>query len=432
MPALGMAQETGKLVAWLKHEGEHVSEGEPVMEIETDKTTVEIEATASGILAGVLFRESADIPVGQTMAWILETGETVPEGDAVVQRTTESPDIVAGDKPAAVSPIARRIAEEHGVDLALVKPGGKRIQKSDVLAFLNSQESESESSRLTPASPKARRLAKERGLDITNLAGTGPEGAVLAADVIEPQFITSERAEPGEMAAGWPPSSAAATQSFSSIWSRMTEQVTHSWTSAPHFYLLREVNASSLISWREHLKGGTNKRVTFTDLLVKLVAAALRQHPRVNNFWDTGVMVQNQNINIGLAVAVEDGLVVPVIHKADEMTVSQITDRRQEIINRSKKKKLLLDDLQNGTFTISNLGMYGVDIFNAIVNPPQAAILAVGRIADRVVPVGGQPVVQPMMFLSISYDHRIIDGARGAQFLETLAQFIEEPFLLVE
>lgn len=416
MPALGMAQVTGKLVSWLKHEGDQVSEGDPVMVIETDKTTVEIEATVSGILAGVLYDESDDVPVGQTMAWILAPGESIPESDAVVQSTVQgSHDEVQGKTP-TISPIARRIAEQHGIDLSLVKSKGNRIQKGDVLAYLDAQKLDN-GARLRPASPKARRLAREGGIDLAQLKGTGPEGAVLAADVLGIDEISSLKAE---------------SESFSSIWSRMAERLTHSWTSTPHFYLLREVNASSLIAWRAHLKQHTGKQITFTDLLVKIAAAALRQHPRVNNFWENDTMIVNHDVNIGLAVAVEDGLVVPVIHNADKMTVSHIADRRQEIVERSQNKKLLLEDLQNGTFTISNLGMYGVDIFNAILNPPQAAILAVGRIAERVIPVGGQPAIQPMMFLSISYDHRIIDGARGAEFLETLAQFIEEPFRLID
>ena len=417
MPALGMAQETGKLVTWFKREGEHVSQGEPVMEIETDKTTVEIEATASGILAGVMYQESDEVAVGQTMAWILEPGESVPEGDMVAHTASQGVPVEAPKETPVVSPVARRVAEQHGVDLARVKPSGKRIQKDDVLAYLDTQERSGDGARLFPASPKARRLARERGIELSNLSGTGPEGAVLAADVF---------------GAGKTTLPTATTQSLSSIWGRMAEQVTHSWTSAPHFYLLREVNASSLIEWRGHLKERTGKRVTFTDQLVRLVAAALRQHPRANNFWDDGAMIVNREVNIGIAVAVEDGLVVPVIHNADELTVSQITDRRQELVHRSQNKNLLLDDLQNGTFTISNLGMYGVDIFNAILNPPQAAILAVGRITDRVVPVAGRPMVQPMMYLSVSYDHRVIDGARGAEFLETLANLIEEPFRLVE
>ncbi|MFC2026291.1 2-oxo acid dehydrogenase subunit E2, partial [Chloroflexota bacterium] len=187
-----------------------------------------------------------------------------------------------------------------------------------------------------------------------------------------------------------------------------------------------------LIAWRKYVVESTGIRVTFTDLLIKVVATAIHKHPRVNAFWQDGSILLSKAINIGLAVAVEDGLVVPVVHNADQLSVSQIADRRQELVNRGQEKRLLLEDLQDGTFTISNLGMYGVDIFNAIINPPQAAILAVGRIHDRVVALDGQPVVQPMMYLSLAYDHRVVDGARGAQLLETIAGFIEEPFRLVD
>jgi pyruvate dehydrogenase E2 component (dihydrolipoamide acetyltransferase) len=212
----------------------------------------------------------------------------------------------------------------------------------------------------------------------------------------------------------------------------MAERITQSWTSAPHFYLLREVNASRLIAWRSLSKEHTAKRITYTDLLVKVVAAALRQHPQANAAWNQGKIILNDEINIGLAVAVEAGLIVPVIHQADQLSLSQIADRRDQLVALAQDGRLGLEDLQGGTFTISNLGMYGVDIFNAVLNPPQAAILAVGRIIERVVPTNGQPAIQPMMMLSVSYDHRVIDGARGAQFLETLANLIEEPLILLD
>jgi pyruvate dehydrogenase E2 component (dihydrolipoamide acetyltransferase) len=186
-----------------------------------------------------------------------------------------------------------------------------------------------------------------------------------------------------------------------------------------------------LITWRTRAQEHSGKRITYTDLLVKLVAAALRQHPQANAAWNQGEILLNDEINIGLAIAVEEGLIVPVVHQADRLSLSQIADRRGELVELARSGKLGLEDLQGGTFTISNLGMYGVDIFNAVLNPPQSAILAVGRIVERVVPVNEQPAVQPMMMLSVSYDHRAIDGARGAQFLETLANLIEEPLTLL-
>ena len=211
----------------------------------------------------------------------------------------------------------------------------------------------------------------------------------------------------------------------------MAERMTASWTSAPHFYLVREVNVSRLITWRERVGKQTGARITYTDLLVKLVAAVLVQHPRANASWKDGSIVRNADINIGVAVAIEDGLVVPVVHRADTLSLADIAGRREDLVARAQAGKLRPADIQGGGFTISNLGMYGVDAFDAIVNPPQAAILAVGRIADRIVALNGQPAVQPTMVLTLSCDHRVLDGARGAQFLSALADLIEEPLALL-
>ncbi|MBM4440820.1 MAG: 2-oxo acid dehydrogenase subunit E2, partial [Candidatus Rokubacteria bacterium] len=225
-------------------------------------------------------------------------------------------------------------------------------------------------------------------------------------------------------------SRAAGAPSVGTVWRVMAERMTQSWTTVPHFYLVREVNASRLISWREAAAKRTGAKITYTDLLVKLVAAALVEHPRVRVSWKDGALIQHDEINIGLAVAIEDGLVVPVIHRADTLSLAEIAARREELVTRAQSGKLRPADITGGVFTISNLGMYGVDAFNAIVNPPQAAILAVGRIADRVVPVNGQPAVQPTMVLTLSCDHRAIDGARAAQFLELAAAFVGEPLAL--
>jgi pyruvate dehydrogenase E2 component (dihydrolipoamide acetyltransferase) len=207
--------------------------------------------------------------------------------------------------------------------------------------------------------------------------------------------------------------------------------MTQSWTTAPQFHLVREVNASRLIAWRERALKRTGVRVTYTDLLVKLVAAAIGQHPGVNASWQDGGIVRRTDINIGLAVAVDDGLVVPVLHHADRLSLGELVAEREALVGRAQAGRLRPADIAGGGFTISNLGMYGVDGFTAIVNPPQAAILAVGRIADRVVAVDGRPAVQPMLVLTLSCDHRALDGARGAQFLATLAGLVEEPLALL-
>jgi pyruvate dehydrogenase E2 component (dihydrolipoyllysine-residue acetyltransferase) len=204
-----------------------------------------------------------------------------------------------------------------------------------------------------------------------------------------------------------------------------------SWTSAPHFYLVREVQVARLVAWRERASAQTGARITYTDLLVKLAAAALTRHPAGNVSWKDGALVRHPEVNVGVAVAIDDGLVVPVIHRADTLGLAEIAARREDVVGRAQAGRLRPADIQGGTFTISNLGMYGVDAFNAIVNPPQAAILAVGRIADRVVAVNGQPAVAPAMVLTLSCDHRAIDGARAAQLLGALADLVEEPLGLL-
>ncbi len=421
MPALGMSQETGTLLQWLKAPGDIVAKGEPLMEVETDKATVEVEAPANGILANVIAQPGEVIPVGQTIALILAPGEAIPQ---------PNPTSVS----VSATPIAVRVAAEHNVDLSQIKPKGNRIQKEDVLAYITAQQNPlglKDPKGLKPngrtlASPKARRLAQERGFDLKAISGSGPDGAVLAADVLTMQAPTPMAVMPIEAAA------VPETLGVSRMWRVMVERISQAWTTVPHFYLLREVNATRLIAWREDVQKRVTEKITYTDLLVKLVAAALRQHPRLNASWQKDAIVLNSDINIGLAVAVDEGLIVPVIHHADRLSLSQLATRRAELVIKAQTNKLPLDDISGGTFTISNLGMYGVDAFNAIINPPQAAILAVSRIADRVVPLNGQPVVQPMMTFSLSCDHRVVDGARGAQFLQTLAELIEDPLRLLD
>lgn len=429
MPALEMAQESGVLVSWLKRDGEIVTKGEPLMEIETDKVTVEIEAPASGILGGILVKEGDTVPVGQTIAWILAAGEAVPAappppagsgraGSSSMSGGTPSQIGQAGE-PINASPVARKMAEEKGIDLAALKSNGRRIEKADVLAYLGSA-TQTRAPRLAPASPKARRLASERGIDILSLTGSGPSGAVLAADVPIKQVSTShaEQVEP-----------------VGTVWRVMAEHMAASWSSVPHFYLVREVGAERLMEWRNGVAtaiettGGV--KPSYTDLLVKLVGATLRRHPGLNAAWADGRIERYSRVDVGIAVAVEDGLLVPVIRGADMASVGEIAAQRKDLVERAHNRKLRPADISGGTFTLSNLGMYNIDAFQAIVNAPQAAILAVGRIADRVVPIKGQVAIRPTMILTLSCDHRAVDGARAAQFLDDLAGLIEQPLGLL-
>lgn len=407
MPALGMAQETGKILRWLKAEGEMLRAGEPVMEIETDKAVLEIEAPASGRLADVRAREGEDVPVGQAVALILAEGEAAPEPTPLSSPTPKARPSAApaAETTKVASPLATKIAAENNIDLSRVKPRGARIEKEDVLRLLQAESAAISSGRVL-ASPKARRLAAERGLDLAAVVGSGPTGAILADDL-------AGRSQP--------------SSTMSTTWRVMAERVTQSWTQVPHFYLMRELRADGLIEWLADVRKTAQTKVTYTDLLVKLVAEALLAHPNVNAAWQDGVIITQPKVNIGLAMAVEDGLVVPVIHGAPSLGLEEIAARRQALSALANTGRLPLKDVQGGTFTISNLGMYGIDAFNAVLNAPQAAILAVGRIADRVVAEDGSAQVRPTLYVSLTCDHRVVDGARGAQFLQTLAEAIEAP-----
>lgn len=445
MPALGMAQETGVLLQWLKSEGDDVAKGEPLMEIETDKATVEVEANASGTLRNITANPGDEIPVGQVIAVILAAGEAAPEpADSSASAASAAPDSASkGSQPTSTeaqrsdvrtSPLAARIAAEHDVDLKQVEAKGDRIHKDDVLAYLEAQADGKPKSSVDDralASPKARRLAQEHQLDLAEIAGSGPEGAVLAEDVsAAAEAKAKESAVIPEAAAA--PSDGREALPVSRMWQVMAQRLTESWNTVPHFYLTAEANASQLIVWRERAQKRVAEKLTVTDLLVKVVAAALHKHPRLNARWENGSILMNDQINVGLAVAVDEGLLVPVIREADRLGLGEVAARRKELVTRGQAGKLSPAEMSEGTFTVSNLGMFGIDAFNAIVNPPQAAILAFGRIAERVVPIDGQPAVQPMMTMTLSCDHRVVDGARGAQFLQTLVQFIEDPLAVLD
>lgn len=376
MPALEMAQETGKLIAWRKKEGERVAKGEPLLEVETDKAVLEIEAPADGILAGVKVEEGAVVPVGQTIAWIVGPGEAPPKEAAV------------DSSGRAVTTVARS-ASMPSQAAAEVAAGPK-------------------------ISPKARRLAREHGVDITRLRGTGGEGAISAEDVMAAVAAKGSPAVP-------------VAETLSLVARLMAERTAQSWTTVPHFFVVREADAGALLEARERLRPPSGVKPTHTDLLVALVARVLAKHPRMNASWVGDRIHLNPEVNVAVAMAVGDGVVAPVIHRADTTTLAGIAIRRSELTERARAGRLHPADIAGATFTISNLGMYGVDAFSAIISPPQAAVLAVGRIADRVVAVDGKPGVRPMITLTLSTDHRVADGARAAAFLNDVVEALGDP-----
>jgi pyruvate dehydrogenase E2 component (dihydrolipoamide acetyltransferase) len=382
MPALELAQETGKVLVWIKKEGDKVLKGEPLLEIETDKVSFELEAQADGILAGVRSREGDVVPVGQIIAWLVAPGEQVP-----AESETSSRGMAEQARPMTAAPAARAAAASPAPE----KPaeGGPRI------------------------SPKARRMAQELGVDITRIVGTGPGGTISGEDVQAAAAAKSASAP-----------AAAASESLSTIARLMAERTAQSWTTVPHFFLARDIDASPLNAAREQL--GKDK-YTHTDLLIALVARTLLQHPKMNASWTGSAIRVNPAVNISLAIAVPEGVVGAVIPNAATMPIAEIATQRKGLAERAKSGRLRPADVAGGTFTISNLGMFGIDAFSAIITPPQAAVLAVGRIADRVVAVNGQPAVRPMMTITLSSDHRIVDGAQAAAFLNDLAIALEKP-----
>jgi pyruvate dehydrogenase E2 component (dihydrolipoamide acetyltransferase) len=383
MPALEMAQETGKLISWLKKEGDAVSKGEPLLEIETDKAVMEIESPADGVLAGVKVQPGVEVPVGRTIAWIVRPGESAPIEDAPTESGRKTSSIASAAAAIPATPAANTSMKEARI------------------------------------SPKARRLATERGIDLRLVRGSGPGGEILASDVL----LAAESQRPES------------TLPSSRVARLMAERTTQSWTTVPHFFLVREVNAEALRNERRNLAPQVQQsrgvKLTVTDMLVSLVARTLRNHHRVNASWVANQVRENPAINISLAIAVDGGVVAPVIHNADRATLVDIAATRTELAERARAAKLRPADLSDGTFTISNLGMFGVDAFSAIITPPQAAILAIGRIADKVVAVDGQPAVRPMMTLTLSSDHRVMDGARAAEFLSDLSNSIANPHTLL-
>jgi pyruvate dehydrogenase E2 component (dihydrolipoamide acetyltransferase) len=414
MPMLGMNQDTGKVVRWLRAEGDDVAKGDPLLEVETDKVTVEIEAPAAGTLSTIVAVDGAEVPVGQAIAVILAAGESPSANDLAAVRVAASAAApAAGETTAGASNGAGVREVRDNLSQGTAAAAGVAVAETP------------ERARRPLASPKARRLAEARGLPIAEVAGSGPNGAVVAADV--------ERHATSGLVPRLPPvTSEPDTFEVGSVWRVMAERTQRAWQEVPHFFLTREVDATRLDGWRESVrKRAGAEKVTHTDLLVRLVAAALREHPRVNATWRDGTIVANPQVNVGIAVAAEDGLVVPVVHDADRLELPQIAARRGEIVAAARERRLKPQDVSGGTFTISNLGMFGVDAFMAIVNAPQAAILSVGRIAQRAVVVEGNVVARPTLVLGLSFDHRVVDGAAGARFLDTLASLVEEPAGLV-
>lgn len=383
MPALGIAQEKGTLVSWFKAEGEPVKKGEPLMEVETDKATVEIEAPATGILASVSASPGDEVPVGQRIALILAPGDSLP-----------------AESEAAPAP-----PREHPLPRPLPKGEGR---------------GEGSIGRKVLASPKARRIAREKGIDLGALKGSGPEGSILAEDVLGAESAASP------IETGRP--NVKEVVPLSAMRRIIGERMAQSKQTAPHFYLSVDVDMTEVNRQRAEWKGqGAAIVPSINDFIVHACAQGLKSFPVLNSTLTERGVELFSDIHIGIAVAIEEGLVVPVIRNADRLNLKELASQSRDLAERAQRKKLFPLDYEGGTFTVSNLGTFGVDHFVAIINPPQCAILAVGQVARRVVAFGEGIAVRSMMTMTLSADHRIVDGAIGARFLREVKGVLEKP-----
>ena len=387
MPALGVAQQTGTLLKWLKVEGEAVSKGDPLMEIETDKATVEIEAPASGILTHVTAQPGDQVPVGNAIALIVAPGETVSATMLSSPRLRPLPE--------AEEKTERARDEKQTAEVSSAAPTGRAL-----------------------ASPAARRIARERGIELATLRGSGPEGSVLAEDVV--RATESPTAARAIKPTGEP------TIPLSSMRRIVGERMTESKLTAPHFYLSMDIDMSAVAKLRADWKTREDTSPpSINDFILRASAHALRQFPLLNSTYTPHGIKTHPEINIGMAVALPEGLVVPVIHNADRLTLAELAVQSRVLIDKAQSKRLVPLDYEDGTFTVSNLGMLGVDSFVAIINPPQCAILAVGRTMPRVVVENEMFAIKSMMTATLSADHRVIDGAIGARFLSEIKTHLE-------
>jgi pyruvate dehydrogenase E2 component (dihydrolipoamide acetyltransferase) len=467
MPKLEMAQETATVIEWLKQEGEQVEKGEPLLTVETDKVTVEIESPASGILAGVRVAPQQVVPVTEIIAYILQPGEELPEElPQVTKAPAPPPPQAPRTPPVAATFVAQRLAAAHGVDLSTVAgtgPGG-RITKTDVEFVLS--EAEGTALAVPPhpaaepppgrirATPAARRVARERGVDLSAVTGSGPRGRVQAADALALALTPAPSPEVGRGENLIP---------LQGMRRTIAERMTASYQTTPHITFTVRVDMSGFEGTRARLNARAEAtgqpRVSATALFVKAVAWALKHHPWLNSTLRqaqgghlrqrSGQALRDEEIhllpeiNVGVAVALPPsfppiggdeggGLIVPVVHQADRKSVAEIGAEVNDLTTRAREGQLTPAEVAGGTFTVSNLGPFGIEQFTAIINPPQAAILAVGATRpEPVVDEEGEVVVRPVMRMTLSADHRVVDGATAARFLADLREALEAPTLLL-
>ncbi|MFB1083086.1 dihydrolipoamide acetyltransferase family protein [Jeotgalibacillus sp. JSM ZJ347] len=445
MPKLSSTMEVGTLLQWFKNEGDSVDVGEPLFEIMTDKINIEVESYEEGILLKKYFEEDDEVPINHVVGYIGEEGEKVPdtppgESGAAPQEDAEAPAAEAEPQQRAetqseaapasqdhhssaekirATPAARRVSGEENVTLADVSGSGPngRIHQGDVMAFVSSRSS-------TKATPLAKKVAEAEGVDLQEVKGTGSHGKIYRADVEAAGNSTQTPAATGGKRV-----------KMDGIRKVVAQRMLQSKTTAPHVTLTTEVDMTEAISMRKQLLGSieqqTGFRVSYTEIILKAVAYSLTRHPNINVSLEGNEIVYKDEINLGLAVAVDNGLIVPVVRHADQKGLSALTAECKRLGKAARDSKVKPEEMAGGTFTVSNLGMYAIDAFTPVINQPESSILGVGRINEKPVGVNGDIVLRPMMVLSLSFDHRVIDGAPAAAFLTELKETLEQPFKLL-
>ena len=438
MPKFDMDQEKATIISWCKKEGDFVKFDETVLTVETEKVAIDVPAPATGTLARILFEDGDVVPVTKVIAYILKEGETLANlpGSDEVGVSPPRPEVAPISEPVVVSqavsvhatPVAIRMAKEEGVDLAQVPASGERVTRGDVERFLASRKPIGRVAKA--ASPAARRVAQESGVALETVAGSGPRGRVQAADVLA---IAPSGAAPVVTANG----REAELVPLTSIRRTIAERMQQSFQESPHISLTVEVDMTEVENMRKRFNERAEKlgqpRTTVTTLMIRVVAWGLLRHPYLNASFGGDSISLWKDVNIGVATAAPHGLVVPVLKNTDRLHVSEINARLIELAERARENKLKLEDVQGGTFTISNLGMFGIRQFRAVINPPESAILAVGSVVRRPIVVDAQDRVEvrPMMSLTLSADHRVVDGIVAARFLSDLVTGLESPSLLL-
>ncbi len=457
MPKFGFTQEEAEVVAIYKHNGDTVRNGDPLMEVTTDKVNMEVEATASGILSGLDLNVGDVVPVATIIAYIL-TPEEAAGGVAGprVTKTVTTPEPQGGyeDVPPSTltrdaTPVAARLMADAGIAPASVTGTGPqgRITRQDVEAFLaTTTPAANIINGKVRASPNARRLAREQGLSLGDIVGTGPNGRIQGWDVrtggsarpratqpAELEGDASSHITPAREDSALPAKPLYTEIPFTSMRRAIARNLTKSYQEAPHIFFQRDVDMTALQSLLDTLRQRpTPAKLSMTVLLSKVVAWALAQHPPLNSHLDGETVRQYHAVNMGIAVALNEGLIVPVLKDVGGKGLGQLSVELGDLTQRARANQLKAPDLADGTFTISNLGMFGINQFTAIINPPQVAILAVGATTKRFVPdANDQPVLRPICTFTLSVDHRVIDGAVAAQFMATLAEGLMEPHLLL-